>query len=128
MVFKQYVMNMSQVESDFKKLFAGPENGRGDWGDGGRNKAQDSYLCAEQLYQDIVKARTNNGFQAAIDNAAPVNYVSNQQLAPAGAPSTLEQVVIQPGESGGLLTYSGLELAKFCTEERLRKKTSDSLA
>ena len=74
-----------------------------------------------------MKARTNDEFRAAVDDAAPVNYVSNPQLAPAGAPSTLERVVIRPGESGGLLTRSEFELAKFCTEERLRKKTSDRL-
>ncbi len=34
---------------------------------------------------------------------------------------------IRPGESGGLLTRSEFELAKFYTEERLRKKTSDRL-
>ena len=79
------------------------------------------------MYQDIVKARTNDEFQAAIHDAAPVNYDSNPPLAPAGAPSTLERVVIRPGESGGLLTRSEFELAKLCTEERLRKKTSDRI-
>ena len=56
-----------------------------------------------------------------------MNYDSNPPLAPAGAPSTLERVVIRPGESGGLLTRSEFELAKLCTEERLRKKTSDRI-
>ena len=79
------------------------------------------------MYQDIVKARTSNEFQAAIDDAAPVNYDINPQLAPAGAPSRLERLVIRPGESGGLLTRTEFELAKFCTEERIRKKTSDRL-
>ena len=74
-----------------------------------------------------MKARTNDEFRAAVDDAAPVNYDRNQQLAPAGAPSTLERMVIRPGESGGLLTRSEFDLAKFCTEERLRKKTSDRL-
>ena len=81
------------------------------------------------MYQAIVKARTNDEFLAAIDDAAPVNYDSNPQLAPlaAGAPSSLERVVIRPGESGGLLTRSEFELAKLCTDERLRKKTSDRI-
>ena len=85
-----------------------------------------THTCV-RLYQDIVKARTNDEFQAAIHDAAPVNYDSNPPLAPAGAPSTLERVVIRPGESGGLLTRSEFELAKLCTEERLRKKTSDRI-
>ena len=73
---------MSRVESDFKMCALGPENGREDdgKGDGDRNEAQDPYQRAEQLYQDIVKARTNNEFQAAVDDAAPVNYDKNQQL------------------------------------------------
>ncbi len=113
---------MSQICHGFSlifKMFAGPENGGGDdgGGDGGRVEAQDPYLRAERLYQDIVKARTNDEFQAAVDDAAPVNYDSNPQLAPAGAPSTLERVIIRPSESGGMLTRSEFELAKFCTEE-----------
>ncbi len=64
-----------------------------------------------------MKARTNNEFRATIDNAAPVSYDSNQRLAPAGVPSTLERVVIRYGESGGLLTRSEFDLAKFCTEK-----------
>ena len=36
-------------------------------------------------------------------------------------------MVIRPGESGGLLTRSEFVLAKLCTEERLKKKTSDRL-
>ena len=70
-----------------------PQNGGGDTdgdsgGDGGGNEAQDPYLRAElRLYQDIMKAKTNDEFQAAIHDAAPVNYDSNPQLAPAGAPS-----------------------------------------
>ena len=74
-----------------------------------------------------MKARTSDEFRTAIHDAAPVNYDSNPQLAPAGAPSTLDRMVIRPGESGGLLTRSEFDLAKFCTEERLRKKTSDRL-
>ncbi len=60
-----------------------------------------------------MKARTNDEFRGAIDDAAPVNYDSNPQLAPAGAPSTLDRVVIRPWESGGLLTHTEFDLAKF---------------
>ena len=110
--------------------FAGPENDdeNDDGGDNcGGNDDQDPYLRAQRLYQAIVKARTNDEFQAAINDAAPVDYDGNPQLAPAGAPSRLERLVIQPGESGGLLTNSEFVLAKFCTEEKLKKKTSDRL-
>ena len=43
---------------------AGPENGGGgdDGRDGGGNNDQDPYSRAERLYQDIVKARTNDEF------------------------------------------------------------------
>ncbi len=60
-----------------------------------------------------LKARTNDEFRAAIDDAAPVNYDINPQLAPAGLPSTLERMGIQPGESGGLLTRTDFEVANF---------------
>ena len=72
---------MSRVESDFENVQA-PENGGDDggWNRGGGNEAQDPYSRAERLYQDIVKARTNDEFRAAIDDAAPVNYDKNQQL------------------------------------------------
>ena len=73
------------------KMCACPENDGDDGGDGGGNEARDPYSRAERLYQDIVKARTYNEFRAAIDDAAPVNYDSNPQLA---APSTLDRMVI----------------------------------
>ena len=84
-------------------------------------------MRAQRLYQDIVKARNKHEFQAAIDDAAPVDYDSNPQLAPAGAPSRLERLVIRPGESGGLLTRTEFQVANFCTEEKLKMKTSDRL-
>ena len=63
------------------KMCADPENGGGDTGDGGGNEAQDPYSRAElRLYQNIVKARTNDEFRAAIDDAVPVNHDKNQQL------------------------------------------------
>ena len=38
-----------------------------------------THTCV-RLYQDIVKARTNDEFQAAMDDAVPVNHDKNQQL------------------------------------------------
>jgi hypothetical protein len=32
------------------------------------------------FYQDIIKARANDEFRAAIDDTTPVNYDKNQQL------------------------------------------------
>jgi hypothetical protein len=57
-----------------------------------------------------------------VDDAPPVNYDSNLQLAPPGALSALERVVIRPGESGSLLSRTEFDLAKICTEQRLRMK------
>jgi hypothetical protein len=69
---------MSRVESDFKNCSQAWKWLR--WGDGGENEAQDAYLHAELLYQDIVKARINYEFWAAVDDAAaPVNCDKNQQ-------------------------------------------------
>ena len=77
---------------------------------------------AERLYQDIVNARTNDEFRAAIHDAAPVNYDSSPQLAPAGVPSTLNRVVILPGESCGLLTRSEFDLAKILHRRKIKKE------
>ncbi len=42
-------------------------------------------------------------------------------------PSSQAQMIIRPGESGGLLTGTEFRFAKFCTEEKLKKRTSDRL-
>ncbi len=42
-------------------------------------------MHAERLDQDILKARIDDEFQAAIYDAEPVNCDTIQQLAPAGA-------------------------------------------
>ena len=66
----------------------------------------DPYLRAEQLYQDIVNARTYSEVKKGIDDAAPINHDANVQLvqAPVGALQRMEHLVIGPGDSGGLLT------------------------
>jgi hypothetical protein len=41
--------------------------------------------------------------------------------------SRLQQLIILPGEEGGIITQTEFMFSKFCAEEKLKKKTSDSL-
>ncbi len=41
--------------------------------------------------------------------------------------SRLQQLIIRPGEEGGIITQTELMFSKFCAEEKLKKKTSDRL-
>jgi hypothetical protein len=61
-----------------------------------------------------------NSHQEAIAAAQPENV-------DVGALSQLQQLIVRPGESGGVLTRTEFTLSKFCTEEKLKKKTSDRL-
>ena len=88
---------------------------------------QDPYVRADQLYQDIINARTFSEIQAAIDDAAPVDYDANPQLIRAQVHPRQERLVIDPEGSGGLLTETEFELARFCTEEKLKKRASGRL-
>ena len=45
----------------------------------------------------------------------------------AGELSRLQQLIIRPGEEGGIITQSEIKFSKFCAEEKLKKKTSDGL-
>ncbi len=75
----------------------------------------DPYKRAEKLIQDILKARTASQFQQLIEDAAPVNLDANPQLVrSAEPPSSLAQLIIRPGESGGLLSPTEFRFAKFC--------------
>jgi hypothetical protein len=88
----------------------------------------DPYKRADKLIQDIMKARTASEFQVVIEDAAPVDLDANPQLVrSAEPPPSLAQLIIRPGESGGLLTGTEFRFAKFCTEEKLKKRTSDRL-
>jgi hypothetical protein len=88
----------------------------------------DPYKRAEKLIQDILKARTASQFQQVIEDAAPVNLDATPQLVrSAEPPSSLAQLIIRPGESGGLLSPTEFRFAKFCTEYKLKKRTSDCL-
>ena len=44
-----------------------------------------------------------------------------------GEISRLQQLIMWPGESGGVITRTEFEISKFCAEEKLGKKTSDRL-
>ncbi len=67
----------------------------------GQVKDQDPYLRADLLYWNIINARTFPEIQAAIDDAAPINYDANPQLLRAQLPPRLEQLVIGPDGTGG---------------------------
>ena len=61
-----------------------------------------------------------NQDQEAISGAQPVEV-------DAGELSQLQQLIIRPGEEGGIITQSEIKFSKFCAEEKLKKKTSDGL-
>ena len=61
-----------------------------------------------------------NQDQEAVSGAQPVEV-------DAGELSRLQQLIILPGEEGGILTQTEFMFSKFCAEEKLKKKTSDSL-
>jgi hypothetical protein len=83
----------------------------------------DPYKRADKLIQDIMKARTASEFQVVIEDAAPVDLDANPQLVrSAEPPPSLAQLIIRPGESGGLLTGTEFRFAKFCTEEKLKRE------
>jgi hypothetical protein len=86
--------------------------------------------CLEQMCQDFLNARTPMEILSAIDNLNP-DQEDDAGAQPVdmhvGDSSRLQQMIIRPGESGGVLTRSEFELSKFCAEEKLRKKASDRL-
>lgn len=81
----------------------------------------------DRMCRDMVNARTPEEILSA------VNDVNSHQEAIAatqpedvevGALSQLQQLIERPGESGGVLTRTEFTVAKFCTEEKLKKRTS----
>ena len=69
-------------------------------------KDQDPYLRADQMYRDIYSAMTFPEIQAAINDAARIDYVADPQLVRAQLPPRLGQLVIGPEGTGGLLTQT----------------------
>ncbi len=45
----------------------------------------------------------------------------------AGELSRLQQLIIRPGEGGGIITQTEFMFSMFCAEEKLKKKASDRL-
>ncbi len=92
----------------------------------------DPYKRAEKWLSDLFRARTASQFEDVIKNAAPIDLDVNSQLVRSTEatkpPSSQEQLIIRPVESGGLLTATEFRFAKFCTEEQLKKRTSDPSA
>ena len=57
------------------------------------------------MVQDIMNARTTSQFEAVIQDAAPDNLHAIPQLVRSLVPCTpLDQLIIRPGETGGMLT------------------------
>ncbi len=93
-----------------------------------REQDSDPYKRADKLIQDIMKARTTSQFESAIEDAAPDILHAIPQLVRSLLPcSRLDQLIIRPGESGGMLTQSEYQLALFCSEEKLKKRTANRL-
>ena len=96
--------------------------------DHGREQDSDLYKRADKLVQDIMKARTTSQFESVIEDAAPDNLHAIPQLVRSLLPSTrLDQLIIRPGESGGMLTQSENQLELFCSKEKLKKSTVNCL-
>ena len=84
--------------------------------------------CVERMCRQLINSRTPeellsamndvNQDQEAVSGAQPVEV-------DAGELSRLQQLIIRPGEEGGILTQTEFMFSKFCAEEKLKKKTSD---
>ncbi len=84
--------------------------------------------CVERMCRELINARTPmeilsamndvNQDQKAISGAQPVEV-------DAGELSRLQQLIIRPGEDGGILTQTEFMFSKFCAQEKLKKNTSE---
>ena len=82
------------------------------------------------MSRDMVNARTPEEILTAINDVnshQEANAAAQPEIVDVGAFSQLQQLIVRPGESGGVLTRTQFTLSKFCTEEKLKKKTSDRL-
>jgi hypothetical protein len=74
----------------------------------------DPYLRAEQLYQDIVNARTILRLKSELTMKRQSTMMRTcSSFKHQWVHSKEEHLVIGPGDSGGLLTRTEFELAKF---------------
>ena len=78
-------------------------------------------LINSRTPEELLSAMNDvNQDQEAVSGAQPVEV-------DAGELSRLQQLIIRPGEEGGILTQTEFMFSKFCAEEKLKKKTSDHL-
>ena len=78
----------------------------------------------------MLNARTPLEYISAIQDANPTNEADiapRPVVASAGELSSLPQLIIRPGESGGVLTRTEFVVTKFCAEHRLKKNAGDGL-
>jgi hypothetical protein len=80
----------------------------------------------------MINARTPTG----MDILSAIHDVNSDQEAVSGTRpdevdvgelSQLQQLIVRPGESGGVLTRPEFEKSKFCAEEKLKTKAADHL-
>ena len=84
----------------------------------------------ERIFRDALEARTGPEIISVILNANQSKEASGsapQCVQMAKRLPQLQQLIIRPGEEGGVMTLTEYELAKFCAEEKLKKRTSDRL-
>ena len=82
----------------------------------------------ERLVTTIVNARTADEYLTAIEDAQPAEEADMAPVVASEADlPALPQLIIRAGESGGVLTQSEFQIAKFCAEHKLKKRTSDGL-
>ena len=84
----------------------------------------------EQIFRDAMQARTGPEILSAILDANPSEEASGSAPQPAQMAERLpqlQQLIIRPGEEGGVLTHTEYVLSKFCAEEKLKKRSSDRL-
>jgi hypothetical protein len=78
-------------------------------------------LINSRTPEELLSAMNDvNQDQEAVSGAQPVEV-------DAGELSRLQQLIILPGEEGGILTQTEFMFSKFCAEEKLKKTTSDHL-
>ena len=86
--------------------------------------------CVEQMCRELINARTPEEIISAMNDVNRYQEaISGAETAEvdAGELSRLQQLIIRPGEEGGIITQTEFQFSKFCAEEKLKKKTSDRL-
>jgi hypothetical protein len=95
-----------------------------------RNVQQINKLHDERIFQDLMNARTGPEIISAIHDANLVQEASGaetQAVQITNRLPQLQQLVIQPGKNGDVLTHTQYILSKLYAEEKLKKSTSGRL-